>query len=82
MHADGSRSVTLHSTEIIRHWPAKRAVALCTGGWNTATTRTRMNQALSEWNIPASVSMARGVASVRIGGTDRLFVNSAVKFNY
>lgn len=72
--ADGSKTVTLHSTVVIQWWPADRKVRLYTGGWNTSTTRTRMNQALNEWQIPASVSMAKGVPSVRLtDGTTHQF---------
>ena len=57
---DGSKSVILHSTEIVRWNPEKRTLRLNSGGWFTVTTRTRMNQALNEWGIPGGVSFAGG----------------------
>lgn len=55
-HPDGSKSVTLHQTEVIRYYPERRKAVFNTGGWFTVTTRTRMNQACNEWNLPLSVS--------------------------
>lgn len=58
---DGSKSVVYHSTEVVRYWPDQRKVRFCTGGWRTATTRTRMNQACNQFGIPLSVSFAQSV---------------------
>ena len=58
-HADGSKSVTLHSTEVA-HWnPITRQLRLCTGGWYTVTTRTRMSQAMNEWGIPVRIGFTK-----------------------
>ncbi len=56
---DGSRSVILHKTEIVRWYPSERRVVLDTGGWFTPTTRTRMTQAMHEWNLPVRVGFTR-----------------------
>ncbi len=65
-YPDGSKAVTLHATEVIRYWPEDRKVRLNTGGCNTTTTRTRMNQAMNKWDIPACVSFADGKAQVGV----------------
>lgn len=73
-NADGSVSVTLHNTEIIRHWPADRKLRLDTGGWFTVTTARRMNQAFNEWNLPVNVSFAKtGNAAVTMDGAVHRF---------
>ena len=41
---NGIHVLTLHSTEIVHHNPATGEVTLNSGGWQTATTRTRINQ--------------------------------------
>lgn len=56
---DGSVSIILYSTEILRHWPEDRKVRIDTGGFYTATTRTRLAQAFSEWNIPLNASFRK-----------------------
>lgn len=57
--ADGSKLCTLHSTAVVQWWPERRKVVFQTGGWRTATTRTRMNQACNQWGIPLHVSFAQ-----------------------
>ena len=52
--------VALHATEIIRHNPQTRHVQFDTGGYFTATTKTRMNQAMNQWGIPLHVSQESG----------------------
>lgn len=56
---DGSISVILHATEILRHWPADRKVRIDTGGWFSVTTRTRLAQAFNEWGIPLNASFRK-----------------------
>jgi hypothetical protein len=81
--ADGSKTVTLHSTVIVQWHPEACKVRLYTGGWNTSTTRNRMNQALNEWDIPAYVSFADHSPMVRLSnGKEIPFKNSEVKFSY
>ena len=61
---DGTREVYLHKTRIVSV-TAGNEVTLNTGGWLTATTCARMNQAANEWRLGFSVSRAGGVLSVR-----------------
>ncbi len=56
---DGSKTCILHKTPIVQWWPEDRKVRLDTGGWFTATTRTRMAQVFSEWGIPVRVGFTK-----------------------
>lgn len=51
---DGLLSVRYHSTEIVRVDPNGR-ITLNHGGWMTATTKTRMNQASRQYDLGFSV---------------------------
>lgn len=54
VHAEnGTTVVTYHSTPIVT-FDGKRVI-LNTGGWFTATTKTRMNQAACQFGLPYSV---------------------------
>ena len=55
----GVRTVTLHGTAIVQHWPNGK-VRLCHGGWVTTTTATRMTQVFREWGMPLRVSRHNG----------------------
>lgn len=55
---DGILSVVYHSTEVVRADLNRRTVIFNNGGYETATTKTRMNQALRQFNIPLSVLQA------------------------
>lgn len=59
------RQVWLHQTCVVTVTPDE--IVLNTGGWYTATTRTRMNQVSNEWRLGYSVSFA-GKPSVQYGG--------------
>lgn len=50
---ENERSVTLHSTKIVTVKPDE--IILNTGGWETVTTKTRMNQVANTWNLPYKV---------------------------
>lgn len=54
-------AVTLHSTRILNINWGERTVFVYTGGWNTVTTQTRLNQAFNESGIPIRVSRKGGV---------------------
>ena len=52
---EGSETVvTLHWTDIVRVGPKK--ITLNSGGWQTATTKNRMNQVSNEWGLGYWVS--------------------------
>ena len=46
--------VTYHSTDVVTVYPSG-TVVLDTGGWRTATTKTRMNQAANQLELGFSV---------------------------
>jgi hypothetical protein len=46
--------VTLHQTEVVRF--NKEKIILDSGGWDTVTTKTRMNQVSNEFGLGYSVS--------------------------
>ena len=64
-------TVWLHSTRILDVDWDKRVLTVCTGGWSTATTRNRLNQAFYEWGLPFLAGLKGGTIRVhRIGEYD------------
>lgn len=57
-------TVILHATPVVTIDYDARTVTFNTGGWETATTVTRMNQVCSEYHIPYRVSRAKGIMTV------------------
>lgn len=51
---NGVLSVVYHSTEVVRKEAGK--ITLRTGGWFTATTKSRMNQAANQFGLCFCVS--------------------------
>jgi hypothetical protein len=51
-------TVTLHTTDIVVF--TADTITLNTGGWPTATTRTRMNQVANEYRLGFQVYQVRG----------------------
>jgi hypothetical protein len=47
---DGTLTVTYHATDVVTVRP-DGVIILNTGGWKTATTRTRMNQAANQFGL-------------------------------
>ena len=54
--SDGWTSVKYHETTVIK-WN-EREIVLDSGGWRTATTRRRMNQASKQFNLDIRVFQA------------------------
>jgi hypothetical protein len=52
---DGRTIVRLHSTDIVDVDTTDNTITLNTGGWNTVTTKERMNAVLSAFNSPYRV---------------------------
>jgi len=50
---DGHLSVVYHATEVVKR--ENGVITLDTGGWKTATTKTRMNQASSQFGLGYNV---------------------------
>ena len=58
--ASGITRVVYHSTEIVA-WNADRSrILLRTGGYDTVTTRRKMNQAARQFGLPYSVYRDKG----------------------
>lgn len=55
---NGTTSVRYHGTEVFKL--TADSITLDTGGWWTATTKLRMNQALNQFGLPWSVYQERG----------------------
>lgn len=47
--------VTYQSTQIVKVDQARGLIELRTGGWDTVTTRRKMNQAANQFHLPYSV---------------------------
>jgi len=62
---DSTISVKYHSTEVVR--VEGNQVTLKTGGWFTATTKKRMNQASQEFNLGFTVFQSKGEWFVEVG---------------
>ena len=60
---DGATVCTLHSTEIVKVYP--NCVVFDSGGWRTATTKSRMNECMIEWDLPFRVFQKNGDWLVR-----------------
>jgi hypothetical protein len=56
VNIDGGKSIVLHSTEVV-HFDREKII-LNTGGWKTATTKKRMNQASAEFDLGYHVYQA------------------------
>lgn len=83
--AESGIVVTYHHTVIVRTDPAARTITLDLGGWDTVTTRAKMNQAAAQFGLGFSVFRKDGItyARTRYGdrSTDvRLNVNSPFAF--
>ena len=52
---DGRIIVRLHSTDIVDVDTKNNSITLCTGGWETATTKERMNAVLRAFKSPYHV---------------------------
>ena len=73
---DGIVSVVYHRTEVVRI--VSGIVYLCTGGWFTATTKLRMNQAAEQFGLGFRVHQDKGSWFVRVLGEDRQWANALV----
>ena len=61
VHNNEKLSVTYHRTEVVHVDYATGTVTLNTGGWESATTKSRMNQASNEYRLGYSVCQFKHV---------------------
>ena len=69
-------TVRYHQTEIVTVTPA--GVRLHSGGWQTATTKTRMNQASNQYGLGFRVWQKDRAWYVTAAGVDRPFVDGMI----
>jgi hypothetical protein len=63
--------VTYHHTVIVRTDPHARTITLDLGGWDTVTTRAKMNQAAAQFDLGFSVFRKDGITYARTRYGDR-----------
>ncbi len=68
---NGVTTVTYHATAVVR-FDAK-TITLDTGGWNTVTTKTRMNQTSNQFDLGFTVYQKDGIWSVHFKGANLTF---------
>lgn len=66
---NGAQCVRYHETVVFQR-TAEGSIILRTGGWRTATTKLRMNQAFNQFDLPYSVYQKKSDWFVWIRGTD------------
>ena len=77
---DGTRTVRLHRTDIVKVSP-NGDIVLNSGGWQTVTTKARINQVASEWELGFVVYQDNFQWWIQpIGAEPRLFSDGA-RFN-
>lgn len=64
-----------HKTKVASYNPSDGIIVLNTGGYFTATTKTRMNQFSNQYNLKFKVYAKRGDWFVSIGSKIVLFQN-------
>lgn len=52
--------VRYHDTDVVRFDDPRLKIVLNTGGWKTATTKTRMNQASNQFGLEYEVYQKKG----------------------
>lgn len=82
--ANGVTHVCYHSTDVVSF--DSKQIMLRTGGWRTATTKARMNQAAVQFSLGYSVSQVKGewFISRRLSGgsmsADAIFIGEEMTF--
>lgn len=61
--SEGFMCVTYHDTQIVR-WKEGECLILNSGGWDTVTTRRKMNQAARQFDLPFAVVRQNGKTHV------------------
>lgn len=76
---EGKTYVTYHSTDVVIFDNEK--ITLCTGGWETPTTCTRMNQASNQFDLGYKVYQKAGDWFVSYNGTIYPFDGTTAEFS-
>ncbi len=75
-NGDGYTTVTYHKTEVVRFNGSK--IILDTGGWRSATTKRRMNQASNHFGLGFRVFQKSGDWFVEYDGKVLPFANESI----
>ena len=65
-HSGDETIVSFHSTQVVKF--TSKTITLNSGGWLTATTKVRMNQASYEFNLDYMVFAEKGIWRVSYDG--------------
>lgn len=76
---DGSLRVTYHNTDVVSVTPGG-IITLDTGGWFTVTTKTRMNQAASQFGLRYIVEQKNFEWFVRLPDENGKWKNKVIPF--
>ena len=68
--------VQYHQTVVVEF--NEHVIVLRTGGWNTVTTKARMNQASSQFDLDYHVYVSKGIWYVTFRGVTTLFPDDGV----
>jgi hypothetical protein len=74
-----SLSVVFHNTEVVRR--TGNTIRLDTGGFRSATTKTRMNQTANQYGLPFSVYQKQYNWFVDVNGTTLKFDEQVLEFD-
>jgi hypothetical protein len=78
LQVNGRLTVTYHDTAVVV--ADDTTIILDTGGWFTATTKTRMNQTSAQFGLGFKVYQKRGEWFVDTNGTTIPFVGDFARF--
>ena len=67
---DGKTLITYHSTVIVEF--DDKTITLRTGGWDSVTTRRKMNQAANQFGLPFGVHREKGESYVWVHNSRRI----------
>lgn len=74
--SNGLLSVVYHRTEVVKTTP--KSIILNSGGWKTATTKKRMNQASNQFGLGYNVYQKKGKWYVKKGRKVREFTGRKI----
>lgn len=75
---DSFTIVRYHDTDVVRF--NAESIFLNVGGWKSATTKTRMNQASNQYSLGYSVFQRKGEWFVRWKGKDIPYTGDGIMF--
>lgn len=73
--ANGVLVVRYHATDVVSYNENTKEVTLRTGGYDTVTTRLRMNQAARQFGLGFGVGRDKGITYLHLGGKKQPLVD-------